>query len=145
MINAKQLTRNLLSALVFSASSLTLAQLPMSGALNGAGSIQAILGGGSSIPELGSSGIIDPPSDKLINGGPGLIGMGASIAQNPTSLVRPLQFLVIPVGYTVFPVLEVLATNPLSTPEYFQNGGTILFSDIAIVPRVPLVNQPINQ
>ncbi len=142
MINLKSTTQTLLSILVLSAPSIAFSQLP-TGGLSDTLPLQTVLGG-ATLPELGSNGIINPPTDKLITGAPGLLGMGASIAQDPASLVRPVQFLIIPVGYTLFPVLEVLATNPLSTPEYFQSGGTILFSDISIIPRIPLVNQPIN-
>ncbi|NKI19286.1 hypothetical protein HCU74_17910 [Spongiibacter sp. KMU-166] len=93
---------------------------------------------------LSDAGIpVNPPIARFADGGLQLIGMGAIIAQNPESALRPVEMLAIPVAYTLAPGFEQLVNRPEQTPEYYMGGGTILLPDIAILPRIPLVTEPL--
>ena len=93
---------------------------------------------------LSDAGIpVNPPIARFADGGLQLIGMGAIIAQDPESALRPVEMLAIPVAYTLAPGFEQLVNRPEETPEYYMGGGTILLPDIAILPRIPLVTEPL--
>lgn len=91
----------------------------------------------------GSGLPVNPPIARFADGGIQLIGMGAVLAQNPDRLVRLAEDLAIPVAFTLSPGFEQAVNRPEETPDYYMNGGTILLPDIAVLPRIPVVTEPL--
>ncbi len=159
----KTFTRFAASVLLCGAASIASAQeLPVIGGLLGGDMLGGLgnLGGESlplveSLPVLGtflpfalgelpaSLLAIEPPIDKTIAGLGQIGGLAGPVSGNPESLIRPVQKLAIPVAYDVIPVTKVLLNNPADLPDFFTQGGVLIMPDIALIPAIPLVNQPL--
>tara|TARA_R110001583_G_scaffold174631_1_gene329095 strand:- start:1876 stop:2451 length:576 start_codon:yes stop_codon:yes gene_type:complete len=159
----KTFTRFAASVLLCGAASIASAQeLPVIGGLLGGDMLGGLgnLGGESlplveSLPVLGtflpfalgelpaSLLAIEPPIDKTIAGLGQIGGLAGPVSGNPESLIRPVQKLAIPVAYDVIPVTKVLLNNPAGLPDFFTQGGVLIMPDIALIPAIPLVNQPL--
>jgi len=129
-------------------------ELPIIGGLLG-------VGGGSSISLIGDLPVlgtflpfamgdlptslmaINLPIDKTLSGLGQAGGLVGPISGNPAILIRPLQHLALPVAFDVIPLTEVLFDNPAGLVDFFTSGGVLVMPDIALIPRIPLVNQPL--
>lgn len=127
--------------------------LPLVGGLVG--------GGGGSLPLVGDLPVlgtflpfalgelpaslmaIDLPIAKTLAGLGEVGGLVGPILGNPAALIRPVQHLALPVAFDVIPLTEVLFSNPAGLFDFLTNGGVLLMPDIALIPRIPLLNQPL--
>lgn len=127
--------------------------LPLVGGLFGGGGGGLPLGGdlpvlGTFLPfamgELPASLMaIELPIAKTSGGLAALGGLAGPVSENPALLIRPIQHLALPVAFDVIPITEVLFANPAGLLDFFTNGGVLVMPDISLIPRVPLVNQPL--
>ena len=127
--------------------------LPLVGGLLGDGGGSLPLVGG--LPVLGtflpfvlgelpaSLMAIDLPVAKTLAGLGQVGGLVGSLSGNPEALIRPVQHLALPVAFDVIPLTEVLFSNPAGLLDFLTSGGVLLMPDISLVPRTPLVNQPL--
>ncbi len=144
------------SALLCGAAAMTSAQeLPIIGGLLSGGMSSGSIPLIGDLPVLGtflpfalgelpaSLAEIDLPTDQTLGGLTQIAGLAGPISGNPESLIRPIQKLALPVFFDVVPAADVLLSNPAGLMDFFTNGGTLLMPDIALIPRIPLVNQPL--
>ncbi len=139
--------------------------LPLAGdSLGGGGGLPLAgdsLGGGGGLPLVGGLPVlgtflpfalgelpaslmaIDLPIAKTLAGLGQAGGLVGPISGNPEALIRPLQHLALPVAFDVIPLTEVLFNNPAGLVDFFTSGGVLVTPDIALIPRIPLVNQPL--
>ncbi|RNL64441.1 hypothetical protein [Zhongshania marina] len=159
----KMLTRLAASAILSGMVGMASAQdLPIIGGLLGGGlPSTGGLGGGGSLPLVGGLPVlgtflpfvlgelpmsltaIDLPIEKTLAGLGQVGGLVGAISGNPEALIRPVQHLALPVAFDVIPLTEVLFSNPAGLLDFLTSGGVLLMPDISLVPRTPLVNQPL--
>ena len=88
---------------------------------------------------INSLGVL-PPS---INKGGAIFSAGVDILSNDAGPVGTVLGLGGPLKGQLVPVLDVLIENPLSTVDYFLDGGTIISQGLTVIPAVPLLNSPL--
>ncbi|WP_372864324.1 hypothetical protein [Spongiibacter sp.] len=67
-----------------------------------------------------------------------------SIAENPQSLAGFGSQLGPDTVFAMVPLLGAIKDDPAALPDYFTAGGTVLSSEMHLLPPLPLVNQPLE-